>query len=109
MRKKIHITMDKNSLDKIEYMSTNLYIPKGILIDNLLEYVVRYEIKCSHQRLNRIKLTTTVNPDLWQEFKEYADSHKYKYNHLLEEALSIKYKQYEKKIKNKISNTLTPP
>jgi hypothetical protein len=102
MRKKIHLTMDEDSLDKIESMSTYLYIPKGIVIDNLLEYVLRNEINCSHKNLNRSKLTTTVNPDLWKEFKEYADLHRYKYNHLLEEALSYEYKKYEKKIKNKV-------
>lgn len=95
MRKKIHLTMAKDSLDKIESISTYLYIPKGILIDNLLEYVLRNEINCSHKKLNRNKLTTTVNPDLWREFKEYADLHKYKYNYLLEEALSLEYKKYE--------------
>jgi hypothetical protein len=98
-RIKIHLTLDKSTYKKFEYISSQLYITKGLIIDELIEYVLKKELKCEYKLRDRYKITTTVNPNSWINFKKYADNNKLKYNQLIELAMSKRYSHYTRKIK----------
>lgn len=100
MRKKIHITLDIDLLNKLDFLSTQLYISKGHILDNLIAYSLKKELKPISRNIERKKITTTVNPLLWENYKNYADLHNYKYNTLLETAFYKQYRNYIRKIKS---------
>ncbi|QXM06630.1 hypothetical protein [Crassaminicella indica] len=97
-RLKIHLTFNKATHKKLDYISTKLFITKGSIIDELIEYILKKELACKYTHYDRDKLTTTVNPSFWIQFKEYADENKFKYNHLIELAMSKRYRHYLRKI-----------
>lgn len=103
MRKKIHLSLDVNTINKIEFICSNLLIPKGVLLDSLMDYALKKRILTKHNNHDRKKLTTTVNPIIWNNFTQYADSYKLKYNALLEEAMKRSYRNYLRKINSAYS------
>lgn len=105
MRKKIHLTIDKYMLQKIDFISSELYLPKGIIFDALMTYSLRKQLTPSRSDAIREKITTTVNPDTWLNFKEYCDLNHFKYNQLVETALSKDYRNFLSKIKASKSNS----
>lgn len=98
MRQKIHLTLDTKTLIKVDYISSKLYISKGNIFDALIKYALKVNLQPTFVHHEKSKITTTVNPLLWEDFKTYADSNNYKYNILLDAAMQKQYKSYLKKI-----------
>lgn len=98
-RIKIHLTLNQSTIKKLKHISHELFITKGMIIDDLIEYVIKKGLTCQYTNHSRYTLTTTVNPILWASFKEYADINEYKYNYLIELAVSKRYRYYTRKIK----------
>ncbi len=100
MRKKIHLTIDEKVLQKINFVSSELYIPVGIIFDSLMEYSMKKQCRPLPADNNRQKITTTVNPDSWIRFKAYCDKNDYNYNKIIEASFNKQYRNYMRKIKN---------
>lgn len=100
MRTKIHLTIDKKVLQKIEFISSELYIPMGVIFDSLIEYSLKKQCAPLKTVVQRKKITTTVNPDSWNRFKAYCNVNHYKYNNILEASFNKKYRSYIRQIKN---------
>lgn len=77
------MTLDINFINKIDFLPKELYISKGHILDHLIKYSLKKDLKPTSKGIERRKSTTTVNPILWENFKKYADINNYKYNDLL--------------------------
>ncbi len=97
-RKKICEDIDQKLIADLDLISAKIDIPKSRLCEEAIKYILKNQISPLERTIKRKDITLTINSAVWIDFKNYAETKKYKIVHLLEAGLKYTVNKYKRKI-----------
>lgn len=96
-RTRINTKIDSKLLNELKLISSEIDFPISRIIDDGIRYILKKQIHVVKNKVIRFSINLTVNSDLWNKLKGYADINNYDIVVLLEEGIKNSIRKYKRK------------
>jgi hypothetical protein len=97
-RKKINTKIDANLVAELKSTAKRIDFPASRIVEDGIISIIKKEKLISKNKTKKTSINLTINLQIWNDFKGYAESHNLKLAHLIEECIIHSLKKYNKKI-----------
>lgn len=94
-RTRINENIDEKLLKKLDLLSKSIDFPKSRLVEEGMKYIIKKQIIPKEKNVSRKSINLTINSELWNDLKLYAEANNFKLVHLLEEAIKYSLKKFK--------------